>query len=88
MSEGRNSTVNIEGADTADLLSVLRFAYLGELDASPQQLPGVLQLAHKYELTTLTLLCCDAMVQSLNTDTAVAYVKTLRLLEGTRQNAN
>merc|ERR1719188_1034630 len=62
---------------------MVRFAYLGELEElQPLQLPGVLQLAHKYEMVELIPLCCDAMVRNLSADTAVPFVRALRLLEG------
>lgn len=48
MSEGLSNSVAVE-ADPAELQAMLRFIYLGELDATGQQLPGVLELAHKYE---------------------------------------
>jgi len=69
-------------ADPEDVLVVIRFAYFGELiDVMPLQLPGVLQLAHAYEMVELIPLCCDHMIRHLNGDTAVPYVQTLRLLE-------
>ena len=39
MSEGLSSSVSVD-ADPSELLVVLRFIYLGELDATGQQLPG------------------------------------------------
>ena len=50
MSEGLTSSMTVE-ADPAELQAMLRFIYLGELDATGQQLPGVLELAHKYEVS-------------------------------------
>lgn len=49
MSEGLSNSMSVE-ADPAELQAMLRFIYLGELDATGQQLPGVLELAHKYEV--------------------------------------
>ena len=39
MSEGLTSSVSVD-ADPSELLAMLRFIYLGELDATGQQLPG------------------------------------------------
>merc|ERR1712232_736041 len=55
MLESRNSSVRVADADPADFLAMLRFVYLGELTdvTPPQQLPGVLQLAHRYNIKDL-----------------------------------
>lgn len=83
MREKQTRSVNID-ADPADVLAMLRFAYTGEFHhVSPVQLPGVLQLAHKYEITDLIPHCCSAMIDNLTVETAVPYVRTMRLLEGT-----
>merc|ERR1712216_45987 len=84
MLESRNSSVRVADADPADFLAMLRFVYLGELTdvTPPQQLPGVLQLAHRYDIKDLVALCCGQMVQHVSCATAVEYVRTLRLLEG------
>ncbi|CAK9070989.1 Speckle-type POZ protein-like (HIB homolog 2) (Roadkill homolog 2) [Durusdinium trenchii] len=81
MSEGLTSSVSVD-ADPSELLAMLRFIYLGELDATGQQLPGVLELAHKYEVLNLIPPVCEAMIDQLTTDNAVSYVRVLRLLEG------
>eukprot|EP00438_Fugacium_kawagutii_P022373 Skav205223 [mRNA] locus=scaffold400:289953:291471:- [translate_table: standard] len=56
MSEGLSNSMAVE-ADPAELQAMLRFIYLGELDATGQQLPGVLELAHKYEAGNLSCVC-------------------------------
>ena len=81
MSEGISSSVLLD-AEPAELLAMLRFIYTGELDATPQQLPGVLALAHRYEVLNLIPPVCEAMIDSLNIDTAASYIRVLRLLEG------
>lgn len=82
MIEGRTGTVTID-AEQSDVLAMLRFAYTGQLDqAQPEQLPGVLQLAHRYDILDLIPRCCDSMIEHLDVNTAVSYVKVLRLLEG------
>lgn len=80
MSEGLSNSMSVE-ADPAELQAMLRFIYLGELDATGQQLPGVLELAHKYEVLDLIPPVCEAMVDQLTIDTAVSFVRVLRLLE-------
>lgn len=80
MSEGLSNSMSVE-ADPAELQAMLRFIYLGELDATGQQLPGVLELAHKYEVLNLIPPVCEAMVEQLTIDTAVSFVRVLRLLE-------
>eukprot|EP00930_Biecheleria_cincta_P023229 TRINITY_DN16815_c0_g1_i1.p1 TRINITY_DN16815_c0_g1~~TRINITY_DN16815_c0_g1_i1.p1 ORF type:complete len:309 (-),score=52.85 TRINITY_DN16815_c0_g1_i1:282-1163(-) len=82
MVEDHTSSMMIE-AESSDLLAMLRFCYTGELDATPQQLPGVLSLAHKYEVLNLIPMCCESMIKSLSPETAVSYIRVLRLLEGT-----
>eukprot|EP00434_Breviolum_minutum_P000257 symbB.v1.2.000211.t3/scaffold21.1/size436794/30 len=81
MAEGLSSSMTVD-ADPSELLAMLRFIYLGELDATGQQLPGVLELAHKYEVLDLIPPVCEAMVEQLTIDTAVPFVHVLRLLEG------
>ena len=81
MTEGLSLSVNID-AEPAELLAMLRFIYTGELDSTPQQLPGVLALAHRYEVLNLIPPVCEAMIDSLNIETAAAYIRVLRLLEG------
>mmetsp|Transcript_23536 Transcript_23536/g.44408 ORF Transcript_23536/g.44408 Transcript_23536/m.44408 type:complete len:271 (+) Transcript_23536:96-908(+) len=81
MTERLTSSMNVD-AEHSELLVVLRFIYTGELDATAQQLPGVLALAHKYEVLSLIPLVCEAMIANLNIDTVVPYIRVLRLLEG------
>jgi len=82
MAENLNASVSID-AESEDIMSMLKFMYLGILDASPQHLPGVLQLAHKYEIDNLIVLCCSEIVKRLDAETVVPFVHVLRLLEGT-----
>jgi len=82
MIESQQRSAKVD-ADPQDVVAMVRFAYMGELgELQPLQLPGVLQLAHKYEMVELIPLCCDAMVRNLSADTAVPFVRALRLLEG------
>lgn len=70
-------------SEPEDVLALVQFAYLGKMpDLQPSQLPGVLELAHKYSMTDLVPLCCEAMLDTLAVDNAVAFVRVLRLLEG------
>lgn len=81
MTEGLSSSVLLD-AEPSELLAMLRFIYTGELDATAQQLPGVLALAHRYEVLNMIPPLCEAMIDSLNIDTAAPYIRVLRLLEG------
>ena len=81
MAEGLSSSALLD-AEPAELMAMLRFIYTGELDATPHQLPGVLALAHRYEVLNLIPPVCEAMIDSLNIETAAPYIRVLRLLEG------
>lgn len=81
MVESRTLTASID-AEPEDCEAMLRFVYSGRLEAEAGQLPGILLLAHRYEMLDLVPRCCDALVENLSASTAVEYVKVLRLLEG------
>ncbi|CAJ1334205.1 unnamed protein product [Effrenium voratum] len=87
MAEGLSSSMAVD-AEPAELLAMLRFVYLGELDATGQQLPGVLALAHRYEVLDLIPPICEAMIENLCEDTVVSYVRVLRLLESAPYDSN
>eukprot|EP00933_Yihiella_yeosuensis_P070564 TRINITY_DN78684_c0_g1_i1.p1 TRINITY_DN78684_c0_g1~~TRINITY_DN78684_c0_g1_i1.p1 ORF type:complete len:323 (+),score=52.24 TRINITY_DN78684_c0_g1_i1:29-970(+) len=81
MIEAINSSVRVD-AESSTVSAFLRFAYVGDLSCEPSQIPELLKLAHQYEIPALIEMCCAAMVKHVDAETAVPFIRVLRILEG------
>ncbi|CAE8728011.1 unnamed protein product [Polarella glacialis] len=80
MLESQTSEVSLPDVRSEDVLSMLKFAYTGELSESADY-SVVVCLADKYGMGSLVTLCCSRMVTHFNAENGSDYIQTLRSSE-------
>lgn len=82
MREGVEQRIEISDATPVIVQNMLEFMYTGKTHIKRQDLIPILAIADKYEIEELCIICGKLAIEHMDTDMAVAVVRTLRLIAG------